>query len=94
MQLLEMVHDNWKYCNAILHEHDGQGLKKQAAIELEAAINAEFTWGTANLAMRDRHYIARGCDNVMSLLASDKQAWLRGVQLARESRAAIVERLR
>ena len=93
MQLLEMVHDNWKYRNAILHEHNGQGLKKQAAIELEAAINAEFTQGTANLAMCNRHYIARGHNNVMSLSASNKQAWLRGVQLARESRAAILESL-
>ena len=25
-RLLEMVHDIWKYCNSILHEHDEQGL--------------------------------------------------------------------
>ena len=91
MQLLEMVHDAWKYRNAVLHEHDGQGLQKQAAAELESAIEAEFAQGTANLAKRDWHYIHRGRNDVMSLLASNKQAWLRRIQLARESQDAVPE---
>ena len=89
-----MVHDAWKYHNAVLHEHDGQGLQKQAAAELESAIEAEFARGTVNLAKRDRHYIHRGCNNIMSLSASDKQAWLCRIQLARESRDAVPEGVR
>ncbi len=31
------------------------------------------------------HFIHQGWDNVMSLLAADKQGWLQGIQLARDS---------
>ena len=88
-RLLEMVHDVWKYRNSILHEHDEQGLTWQAVAELKTVIEAKFAQGIANLARCDQHFIWRGLDNILSLLASDKQAWLHGIQLARESHKAI-----
>ena len=84
-----MVHNVSKYRNSILHEHDEQGLTHQAAAELKTAIEAKFAQGIANLARHDQHFIWQGLDNVLSLSASDKQAWLCSIQLARESCEAI-----
>jgi hypothetical protein len=53
--------------------------------ELEASIHLEFCKGTEGLTRRDHHFIRRGRDVVFSLSASDKQGWLQGIQLARES---------
>jgi hypothetical protein len=54
---------------------DEQGLPLQQAVELEAAIHEEFRQG-----------IAGGRDDVMSMTVVDKRGWLRGIQLARDSR--------
>ena len=56
-RLLEMVHNIWKYCNSILHEHDEQGLTRQAAAELKTVIEAKFAQGIANLARCNQHFI-------------------------------------
>lgn len=87
-RLLEAVHNMWLYRNAVDHEHDQQGLKRKEAQELAQAIVDEFDLGTENLSRRDHHYIRRGRDSVNALSASDKQAWLRGIRLARESQTS------
>ena len=84
-QLLELTHGMWIHRNNILHAVDAQGLPLRQAAELEASIHLEFCKGTEGLARRDHHFIRRGRDDVLSLSASDKQGWLRGIQLARES---------
>ena len=53
--------------------------------ELKTAIEAEFAQGITNLARHDQHFIRQGLANILYLLASDKQAWLHGIRLARES---------
>jgi hypothetical protein len=92
-QLLELVHDMWLHRNAVDHEHDSQGLKIKASQDLATAIQEQFAMGYDGLARRDRHYISHGKDDVKALSASDKQAWLRGVQLARSSRQSVSEDL-
>jgi hypothetical protein len=84
-QLLELTHGMWIHRNNILHAVNAQGLPLQQAAELEASIHLEFCKGTEGLARQDHHLIRRGRDDVLSLSASDKQGWLRGIQLARES---------
>jgi hypothetical protein len=52
---------------------------------MEAAIHTEFRKGTEGLSQHNLHFICQGRDNVMSLSAADKQGWLWGIQLARDS---------
>ena len=84
-QLLELTHSQWKVRSEHLHERNHQGLLHDQAVALEQSINEEFARGYENLARRDRHLIQRGRDSVISLSGSDKQAWLRSVQIARSS---------
>jgi hypothetical protein len=83
--MLEFTHGMWIHRNNVLHAVDEQGLPLRQAAELESTIHAEFSKDTEGLARRDYHFIRRGRDDVFSMSASDKQAWLRGIQLARES---------
>jgi hypothetical protein len=53
--------------------------------DMEAAIHTEYRKGTEGLSQHDFHFIRQGRDNVMSLSAADKQGWLWGIQLARDS---------
>jgi hypothetical protein len=85
-QLLELTHSMWIHRNRVLHAVDEQGLPLQQAAELEAAIHEEFRQGIAGLARKDHHFIRRGRDDVMSMTVVDKRGWLRGIQLARDSR--------
>jgi hypothetical protein len=85
-QLLELTHGMWIHRNRVLHAVDEQGLPLQQAAELEAAIHEEFRQGIAGLARKDHHFIRRGRDDVMSMTVVDKRGWLRGIQLARDSR--------
>jgi hypothetical protein len=79
------MHGMWVHRNGIDHAVDEQGLLIQMAADIEATIHEEFHTGTNGLARCDFHFIRRGRDNVMSLSAVDKQGWLRGIQLARDS---------
>jgi hypothetical protein len=83
--LLEFTHDIWEYRNSVCHERAANGLKRKDAETLEQDILEEFALGVANLSRRDQHYIRRGLQDVQALSASDKQAWLRGVRIARKS---------
>jgi hypothetical protein len=85
-QLLELTHGMWLHCNGVLHAVDEQGLPLQQAAELEAAIHDEFRKNTEGLARKDHHFIRQGRDDVMSMSVVDKRGWLRGIQLACESR--------
>jgi hypothetical protein len=85
-QLLELTHGMWLHRNGVLHAVDSQGLPLQQSAELEAAIHVEFRKGTGGLARRDHHFIRRGRDDVFSMSVIDKRGWLRGINLARESR--------
>jgi hypothetical protein len=84
--LLELTHGMWVHRNGIDHAVDKQGLPIRLAANIEATIHEEFCKGTDGLARHDFHFIRRGRDNVMSLSTVDKQGWLRGIQLARDSR--------
>lgn len=84
-RLLELTHSQWKFRSDYLHERNQQGLKRAEAAKLVASIQEQFALGTTNLARRDRHYILCGYDFVRSLSAKDQQAWLRGIQIARDS---------
>jgi hypothetical protein len=85
-QLLELTHGMWLHCNGVFHAVDAQGLPLKQAAELEAAIRDEFRKSMEGLARKDHHFIRRGRDDVMSMLVVDMRGWLRGIQLARESR--------
>jgi hypothetical protein len=85
-QLLELTHGMWLHRNGVLHAVDAQGLPLKQAAELEAAIHDEFRKSMEGLAHKDHHFIRRGRDNVMSMSVVDKRGWLRGIQLAHESR--------
>jgi hypothetical protein len=74
----------WKQCNSVLHAVDEQGLPGQCALELEISIHSKFQQGTDGLALRDWHYRHHELEDVMAMLASDKQTWLQGIQLAHE----------
>jgi hypothetical protein len=88
-QLLEFIHAVWLFRNSILREHNQQGLKREDALALETAIREELTLGTSGLAHRDHHYIHRGRGDVNAALSSDdKQAWLQGIRLTRNSRSS------
>jgi hypothetical protein len=45
----------------------------------------EFALDMADLVRRDCHYILYGKDNVNTLSGSDKQAWVRGIQITPSS---------
>lgn len=87
-QLLALTHAQWKHRNVVVHERDAQGLKIQVGRDLRAAIEAQFELGVDGLHARDTHYIMRGMHQVLALPAENKQAWLRGVIIARETYAA------
>jgi hypothetical protein len=59
---------------------------RQGLLIYQSDYSWRFCKGTNGLARHDFHFIRRGRDNVMSLSAVDKQGWLRGIQLARDSR--------
>lgn len=88
-RLLELTHSQWKYRSDYLHERNHKGLKREEARALDTSIRAEFARGFDNLARRDRHYIIRGLSAVRSMSAKDQQAWLRGVQIARDSQEQV-----
>jgi hypothetical protein len=78
----------WTHQNSIDHAVDAvdeQGLPVHLAAEIETAIHDEFCKGMEGLAQHDFHFIWQGRDNVISLSAVDKQGWLCGIQLARDS---------
>jgi hypothetical protein len=78
----------WVHQNGIDHAADEQGLPIHLAADIKVSIHKEFCKGTNCLARRDFHFIRHGRDNVMSLSAVDKEGWLRGIQLAWDSRIA------
>jgi hypothetical protein len=84
--LLELTHGMWVHQNGIDHAVDEQGLPICFAVDIKATIHEEFCKGTDGLARCDFHFIRCGWDNVMSLSTVDKQGWLRGIQLAHDSR--------
>jgi hypothetical protein len=84
--LLELTHGMWVHQNGIDHAVDEQGLPICFAVDIKATIHEEFRKGTDGLARCDFHFIRCGWDNVMSLSTVDKQGWLRGIQLAHDSR--------
>jgi hypothetical protein len=84
-RLLEFTHDIWEYRNSVCHERAANGLKRKEAEALEQDILEEFALDVTNLSRRDQHYIRRGLQDVQAMSASDKQAWLRGVRIARKS---------
>ena len=72
--------------NGIDHAVDEQGLPIHLAADIKATIHKEFCKGANGLARCNFHFIRCGRDNVRSLSAADKQGWLRGIQLAQDSR--------
>jgi hypothetical protein len=81
-QLLELMHGMWTHWNKTLHAVDDQGLPWVHSILLQTDIYAEFQKDVEDLAWRDYHFIWQGWDNVLSMSASKKQAWLHGICLA------------
>jgi hypothetical protein len=85
--LLELTHGMWVRRNCIDHAVNEQGLPIRLAADIEVTIrHEEFCKGTNGLARHNFHFIRCGWDNVMSLSTADKQGWLQGIQLARDSR--------
>jgi hypothetical protein len=84
--LLELTHGMWVHQNVINHAVDKQGLPINLTVDIEGSIHEEFCKGTDGLTTRNFHFIRCGWDNVMSLSTVDKQGWLRGIQLAQDSR--------
>lgn len=82
--LLHVTHSQWIHRNTVLHERDAQGLKIKEGQELSAAIEAQFSAGLDGLHPRDYHFINRGLDQINTLPAAAKKAWLRGISIARE----------
>ena len=71
---------------------NSDGLKLKESQDLATTINAQFNLGTKDLHPRDHHYISRGLDTILSLPATNKKAWLSGIQIARETYSASVAR--
>jgi hypothetical protein len=84
--LLELTHGMWVHWNGINHAINEQGLPIHLAADIKVTIHEEFRKGTDGLVRRDFHFIRLGWDNIMSLSTVDKQGWLRGIQLAQDSR--------
>jgi hypothetical protein len=83
--LLHITHSQWTHRNSVLHERDAQGLKLKVGQELTTAVNTQFALGLDGLHARDHHYIDRGLNHLHSLPPAYKKAWIRGIQLARET---------
>jgi hypothetical protein len=83
--LLGITHSQWLHRCAVLHERDTQGLKLKDGQQLAAAIQEQFLLGLDGLQARDRHFITRGQATVTALPADNKQAWLSGIRIARQS---------
>jgi hypothetical protein len=83
--LLGITHSQWLHRCAVLHERDTQGLKLKDGQQLAAAIQEQFLLGLDGLQARDRHFITRGQATVTALPANNKQAWLSGIRIARQS---------
>jgi hypothetical protein len=64
---------------------DTQGLKLKDGQQLAAAIQEQFLLGLDGLQARDRHFITRGQARVTALPADNKQAWLSGIHIARQT---------
>ena len=69
----------------MLHERDVQGLKLKQGQELLAAIQNQLALGLEGLHVRDHHYITRGSACILALPAANKQPWLSGILIARET---------
>jgi hypothetical protein len=69
----------------VLHERDAQGLKLKQGRELLAAIQNQLALGIEGLHILDHHYITHGNACILALLAANKQAWLSGILIARET---------
>jgi hypothetical protein len=63
----------WIHQNRVDHAVDEQGLPFCLSQDIEAAIHKEFHKGTEGLSQCKLHFIHQDQDNVMSLLAADKQ---------------------
>jgi hypothetical protein len=83
--LLHLTHTQWCHRNAILHARDAKGLKLKDGQALTAAITDQFHLGLDGLHARDRHYISRGIDYVLSRPAANQKAWLSAICIAREA---------
>jgi hypothetical protein len=83
--LLSVTHSQWLHRCAVLHERDVQGLKLKQGRELLAAIQNQLALGLEGLHVRDHHYITRGSACILALPAANKQAWLSGILIARET---------
>jgi hypothetical protein len=84
--LLELTHGMWVHWNGINHAINEQGLPIHLAADIKVTIHEEFRKGTDGLVRHDFHFIRLGWDSIMSLSTVDKQGWLRGIQLAQDSR--------
>jgi hypothetical protein len=84
-QLLELMHSMWTHWNNTLHAVDDQGLPIAHSVQLQTDIYVEFQKDVEGLAWHDYHFICHGWDDVLSMSATDNQAWFQGIQLARNS---------
>jgi hypothetical protein len=83
--LLSVTHSQWLHRCAVLHERDAQGLKLKQGRDLLVAIQNQLALGLEGLHVRDHHYITRGNACILALPAANKQAWLSGILIARET---------
>jgi hypothetical protein len=83
--LLGITPSQWLHRCAVLHERDTQGLKLKDGQQLAASIQEQFILGLDGLQARDHHFITRGQATVTALPADNKQAWLSGIRIARQS---------
>jgi hypothetical protein len=80
-----VTHSQWLHGCAVLHERDAQGLKLKQGRELLAAIQNQLALGIEGLHVWDHHYITRENACSLALLVANKQAWLSGILIARET---------
>jgi hypothetical protein len=83
--LLSVTHSQWLHQCAVLHKGDAQGLRLKEGQALLVAIQNQLTLGLEGLHVRDHHYITRGNACILALPAANKQAWLSGILVARET---------
>jgi hypothetical protein len=83
--LLSVTHSQWLHWYAVLHERDVQGLESKQGRDLLAAIQNQLVLGLEGLHVRDHHYITCGNACILALPAANKQAWLSGILIARET---------
>ena len=84
-RLVLLVHSQWIYRNAVVHERATDGLRREERAELKALIEEQFTLGVTDLNRDDHFLLEEDFDTVWQKSGPDKRTWLRAIRVAREA---------